>query len=65
MVRLATAIHHFLVPTSVLVFCCCEETPRPRQLIQENWGLAYSFRELVHYHGGENGSRQTGIEMEK
>ena len=33
------------------LFCCCEETPRSEQLLEEeifNWGLAYSFR--VHYH---------------
>ena len=25
---------------------------------RDNWGLAYSFRELVHYHGGDHGSMQ-------
>lgn len=45
---------------AVLVFYCSEETPWQRQLLQKkafNWGLAYSFRGLVHcYHGRKHGS---------
>jgi hypothetical protein len=44
----------FIYRNIVLEFCCCEETPWPRQLLQGYHliGLAYSFRGSVHHQHG-------------
>lgn len=46
--------------TVYLLFCSCEETPRPKQLLHLTGGLAYSFRV---YDGP--GRKQTRAALEK
>jgi hypothetical protein len=52
--------NHWSRVTIVVIFCCCKETPWPKQLIS-NWELSYSYKRWVHWHhGGKSGSsRQT------
>jgi hypothetical protein len=50
--------HNTSVPITVLLLWrdCMTMVTITRNAF--NWGLTYSFRDLVHSHDGENGSRQ-------
>ena len=48
------------------LFYCCEETHGKLQEKTFDWGLACSFREVVHeHHGRECGSKHAGMVLEQ
>lgn len=49
----------------IRVLFLCRDTITQTTLLKENWGLAYSFRGLVHYHGGECGCRQKDMVLKQ